>query len=249
MSTLKPLIVIVGPTASGKSKWAEKLAQKFNGELISADSRQIYKKMDIGTNKSPAHLIDIVEPGEDFSVAQYQKLCVRKIKEIHKKNKLPILVGGTGLYVQSITDNLQFPKVKPNKKLRKKLSKSLPRREIRELEILLAGATPGAKGPILFNILQIGILIDREKLYKRINKRVDEMIDQGLMEEREKIKNPPKTIGYFENNIDKIKTNTRRYARRQMTWFKRDKRINWCEKYSQAQKLAKEFLLKSSLQY
>lgn len=242
----KSIVVIVGPTASGKSKWAEKLAQEFNGEIISADSRQIYKGMDIGTNKSPAHLIDIINPGDDFSVVQYQKLCLKKIKEIYKRNKLPILVGGTGLYVQSITDNLQFPKAKPNKKLRKKLEKKLERKEIRKLEVMLAGASPGAKGPDLFNILQIGILVNKDNLYKRINKRVDEMIELGLLEEREKIKNLPKTIGYFENNIDKIKTNTRRYARRQMTWFKRDKRIKWVKTYSQAKKLIKEFLLKSS---
>lgn len=242
----KSIVVIVGATASGKSKWAEKLADEFNGELIAADSRQIYKGMDIGTNKSPAHLIDIINPGEDFSVVQYQKLCVKKIKEIHKKSKLPILVGGTGLYVQSITDNLQFPKARPNKKLRKKLEQKLDRRAIRKLEIMLAGANPGAKGPKLFNILQIGIDIDRKELDKRINKRVDEMIKQGLLEERAKIKNPPKTIGYFEETPEKIKTNTRRYAKRQISWFKRDKRIRWVKKYSEAEVLVKEFLLKSA---
>lgn len=241
-----PLVVIVGPTGSGKSKWAEKLTKEFSGEIISADSRQIYQGMDIGTNKSPSYLIDIIEPGQDFSVAQYQKLCIKKIREIHKRNKLPILVGGTGLYVQSITDNLQFPKAKPNKKLRKKLAKKLNRREIRRLEIMLAGADPGAKGPALFNILQIGVEIDKNKLYQRINKRVDEMIEMGLMDEREKLKNIPRTIGYFEDTPDKIKTNTRRYARKQMAWFKRDKRIKWVKKYSEAEVLVKEFLLKSS---
>ena len=237
--------MILGPTASGKSRWAKKLAARFNAELIAADSRQIYRGMDIGTNKSPAHLVDIANPGDYFSVEDYQKLALRIIKKIHSKNKLPIIVGGTGLYIQSLVDNLRFPQAQPNTALRKKLQGKLNQREIRKLEIILSGSNLGTKGRPLFNILQIGIKIDREKLYRRIDRRVDQMISEGLLEERRKLgKNLPKTIGYFESSAEKIKTNTRRYSRRQMTWFKRDQRIKWCEKYSEAEKLVKEFLSK-----
>lgn len=119
----KKLIVILGPTASGKTKIAEKLTQEFNSEIINADSRQIYIGMDIGTNKSPAHLVDIADPGQEFTVAQYKKLAIKIIKETQNKGNLPFLVGGTGLYIQAVVDNLQIPKIKPNQLLRKKLEK------------------------------------------------------------------------------------------------------------------------------
>ncbi|MBU1255322.1 tRNA (adenosine(37)-N6)-dimethylallyltransferase MiaA, partial [Patescibacteria group bacterium] len=126
---LKKLIIILGPTASGKSDLAIKLAKEFNGEIISADSRQIYKEMDIGTAKVtkkemdniPHYLINIINPNQEFTLAQYKKLAVKTIKDIQKRNKLPFLVGGTGLYIQSIVDNLQIPEVVPDKKLRDKL--------------------------------------------------------------------------------------------------------------------------------
>jgi tRNA dimethylallyltransferase len=128
---LLPLIVILGPTASGKSNLAIKLAKKFNGEIISADSRQIYQEMDIGTAKItkeemsgiPHYLIDIVKPDQEFTLAQYKKLAVKIIKDVQKRGKLPFLVGGTGLYIQAVVDNLEIPQVKPNKKLRNKLEK------------------------------------------------------------------------------------------------------------------------------
>ena len=122
---MNKLIVILGPTASGKTRIAEKLAQEFNSEIVSADSRQIYRGMDIGTNKSPAYLVDIADPGQEFTAAQYKELAIKTIKEIQKKDKLPILVGGTGLYIQAIVDNLKIPKVKPNPQLRQKLEKEL----------------------------------------------------------------------------------------------------------------------------
>jgi len=125
------LIVILGPTASGKSNMSIKLAKKFNGEIISADSRQIYKEMNIGTAKIkkkemeiiPHHLIDIIKPNEEFTLADFKEKVVKIIKDIQKRNKIPFLVGGTGLYIQVIVDNLQIPKVKPDKKLRFKLEK------------------------------------------------------------------------------------------------------------------------------
>lgn len=272
----KKLLVILGPTASGKSSIAEKLARKFNGELINADSRQVYKGMDIGTNKSQAHLINIVEPSQEFSLANYKKLALACIQDIHKKNKLPILIGGTGLYIQAIIDNLEIPKIKPNKILRAKLEnkscedlfnmlKKLDlqaseaidsknkRRLIRAIEVCLSGQkfSQKLKGKKLFNSLQIGISVPREKLIKKINARVDNMIEQGLEQEVKSLgKNIPETIGYQEfyqeKNLSKIinliKLHTRQYAKRQLTWFKRDKRIKWVENYEEARKLVKKFL-------
>ena len=130
---LHPLVVILGPTASGKSDMAVALAKKFNGEIISADSRQIYKERDIGTakitkkemKKIPHHLIDIIYPNQKFTLADYKKLAVKAIKKIHQKGKLPFLVGGTGLYIQAVVDNLSIPAVPPNKSLRERLEYSL----------------------------------------------------------------------------------------------------------------------------
>ena len=119
------LIVILGPTASGKTDLAIKLAKKFNGQIISADSRQIYKEMDIGTNKPknyPHYLIDIVRPNQDFNVSLYKKKAIKQIKQVQKEH-LPFLVGGTGLYISSIANNIDFPKVPPNKQLRRRLEK------------------------------------------------------------------------------------------------------------------------------
>jgi tRNA dimethylallyltransferase len=129
---LPKLVVILGPTASGKTDLAIKLAKKFNGEIICADSRQVYKEMNIGTakptekeiKKIPHHLIDIIFPNQEFSVAIYKKMAIKAIKDIQKRKKLPFLVGGTGLYIQSIVDNIDFPKVKPQKKLEKNLRKN-----------------------------------------------------------------------------------------------------------------------------
>jgi len=300
---MKPkLIVILGPTASGKTDWAIKLAEKFGGEIISVDSRQIYRGMDIGTAKvfdkedSPHHLIDIVNPEEEFTVAQYKKLAKDLIKDINQRRKLPFLVGGTGLYIQAVIDNFEIPKVLPSQALRKKLEeKSIEelfgdlerldprtaetidsknkRRLIRALEVkILSGVSfVSAKkiGEPIFDILQIGIEISRERLCKRIDKRVEEQIDQGLESEvkniydelskripEEKIWQLPSMSGicyqefkkYFEDKIDLaeviklIKLHNRQYARRQMTWFKRDKRIHWLEKIEEADELIKEFL-------
>jgi tRNA dimethylallyltransferase len=275
---LKPLIVVLGPTGSGKSPMAEQLAEEFNGELISADSRQIYKGMDIGTNKSEAYLTDLINPGEDFSVAQYKELALKTIKEIHNRNNLPILIGGTGLYIQAVVDNLFIPKVKAHPALRAKLTKSTPeelfqklkvldpeeartiqkdnkRRLIRAIEVCLAGHkfSNRNKGKPLFEILQIGIEMNRGQLYQRIDKRVEAMFQDGLEEEVASLSdNLPDTIGYEEfklklgtrKTISLIQKHTRRYARRQIGWFKRDERIEWVKDYKQARKLTKDFLSK-----
>ncbi len=297
MSILKPLVVILGPTASGKTEMGFKLAKKYNGEIINADSRQIYREMDIGTGKTdiqysifniPIHLINIKNPNQKFSLSQYKKLTIKTIKDIHKRGKVPILVGGTGLYISAIVDNLEIPKAAPNKKIRQKLEKHTDeylfnklkkidlksaktigennkRKLIRALEVCEITGKPFSsqqiKGEPLFNILQIGIKIDREKLYKKIDERVDEMIRIGLIKETKKLSKkysfdlPAMSgIGYFEigqylknkitldDAVQKIKYRTHQYARRQMTWFKRDERIEWVENYRETERLINNFI-------
>jgi tRNA dimethylallyltransferase len=296
MPRLSPLIVILGPTASGKSELAIKLAKKFNGEIVSADSRQIYQEMDIGTakitkkemNDIPHYLIDIIKPNQEFTLAQYKKQAIRIIKDINKRGKLPFLVGGTGLYIQAIVDNLKIPEVKPDKKLRAKLEKQKTeelfkqlkkidpqsaqfidsnnkRRIIRALEVCFitkkSFSQQRKKGQPLFDILQIGLKPDGKTLEKRINQRVEKMFQAGLANEVKKLlaKYPPELpsmsgIGYQETirylqkkiNLDQtkelIKQRTHQYARRQMTWFKRDKRIKWIKGQKEAEKLIKDFL-------
>lgn len=288
------LIVILGPTASGKSELALNLAQKFNGYIISADSRQIYRGMDIGTAKLTTdqrqviehRMIDIVDPNEDFTLAQYQKRVFSILKK--RKNKLPFLVGGTGLYIKAIVDNLDIPKGGPDKVLRKKLEKKATwelfqelvkldvetarmidphnkRRLIRAIEVC---RTTGNKFSAQLNkrkpqvlALQIGIKIPRDKLYLKINQRVEEMIKQGLMAEAKNLgekygwSTPSlsaigyKQIGFYfqgkitlKEAIELIKKNSRNYARRQMTWFNKDKRIRWVENQKEAKDLIKEFI-------
>ena len=303
------LIVILGPTASGKTGMAIKLAKKFNGEIVNADSRQIYREMDIGTNKIdignwkleigknniqypisniPIHLIDIINPNQKFSLSQYKKLAINKIREIQTRNKTPFLVGGTGLYISSVVDNLEIPKAPPNNKIREKLEKlnseelfkklkkidlksaeiigeNNKRKLIRALEVYKITGKPfsaqQAKGEPLFKTLQIGIRIDREKLYKKIDQRVDKMIKIGLIEEVKKLAEkysfalPAMSgIGYQEISLylqnkttleeatQRMKFRTHQYARRQMTWFRRDERIEWVENYEKAEKLVEKFL-------
>lgn len=288
------LIVILGPTASGKTSLAIKLAKEFNGEIISADSRQVYRGMDIGTDKIiaseiPHYLIDVVNPDEKFTLAQYKQLAVKKIKDVQKRGKIPFLVGGTGLYIQAVVDNLQIPKTKPDKRIRNKLEKMTnhelfkkfkkldpvgaisidannKRRLVRALEICLITKKPFSqqrkKGKPLFDVLQIGIKPDKEKLEKKINQRADKMLKAGLIEEIKKLIKKyglglismdsigyQEIIPYLQNKItlkqaeELIKIHTRQYAKRQMTWFKRDKRIQWIENYSQAKELIRDFLL------
>ncbi len=306
---LPKLIVILGPTASGKTTWGLELAKNFNGEIISADSRQIYKKMNIGTAKTegewrrdglrkiyyvedlPHHLIDFLDPGKSFSVSDFRDKAVKYAKIANKNGKLPVVVGGTGLYIHSLVDNLKIPHLAPNRKLRKSLqdksnedlmkllnaldSKTAKavdpkntRRIIRALEVCILSGTPFSeqqiKGEPIFDVLQIGIDVPREVLCERINKRVDEMMKLGLLKEVENLvkqKYGWKTSsmsgigysqfkGYFdgEYDLDKatelLKRDTRRYSKRQMTWFKRDKRIKWCKDYSEAERLVGEFLEK-----
>ena len=297
---LPKLIVVVGPTASGKSALAIKIAKKFNGEIVSADSRQIYRGMNIGTAKPtkkeiiaiPHHLIDIKNPNENYTVAEYKRDAIKTINKILKKKKLPILVGGTGLYIKAILDNLNIPEVAPDMKLRGKLEKKIkkyglkylfeklikidpeaayivdqnnPRRIIRALEIAIKTkkqfSSQRKTGKPIFDFLEIGIEWPKNTLNERINKRVDLMIKEGLIGEVENLikKYGQKhqsfdAIGYreiieylnkkssLETAIDLIKNKTRRYAKRQITWFKKDKRINWIKNQKRVEKLVKKFL-------
>jgi len=306
----KKLIVILGPTASGKSELALYLAKKFNGYIISADSRQIYKYMDIGTAKPcqaqsakrkaqnyiniediPHYMIDIINPDQEFTVADYQKQVYSILNSRFKvqDSKLPFLVGGTGLYISSIIDGLKIPRVPPDKTLRKKLNKfsvqklflklkdldpklaktidkKNKRRLIRALEVCIKTGRPMSaqikKELSSFDILKIGIKLPKKELHKQIDKRVDQMIKKGLVEEVKKLHQKGygwslpsmsglgyKEIGLYlqgkislNEAIKLIKLHTRQYAKRQMTWFKRDRRIKWVENKKEAEKLTKEFL-------
>jgi tRNA dimethylallyltransferase len=281
------MIAIVGPTAVGKSELALHLAQYFPIEIISADSRQVYRYMDIGTNKpSPAeresvthHLIDVVEPDQDFSLATYHQLTIEALKAIKQKSKLPLLVGGSGLYVWSLVEGWKIPQVPPDKKRRNqlearaeqegsqnlyqelrdidpvaaaKINPSNVRRIIRALEIYHAtGQRPSQlqrKEVPDFPILLIGLTRERSELYRRIDWRVDKMIQMGLIEEVEQLLKKGyslslpsmsgigyKQIGQFLQGemtlpqaIDKIKYETHQLARRQYAWFRLgDSRIHW----------------------
>ena len=305
---LPKIVVILGPTASGKTDLGIFLAKKFKGEIISADSRQIYKKMSIGTDKPkgqwsgngepaymvedvPHYMMDIVDPGKPFTLADYQKQTVVHIKDILKRKKLPIIVGGTGLYIWAIVDNLDIPKMAPNKKLRdsfeeKKIDElilmlkkmdpesansidlSNPRRVVRALEVFINTGESFVKQRLksapLFDALQIGLAWPREIINERINVRCDHHVSSGLVDEVKSLANQNygwnlpsmSSIGYrqigaylrgemsLEEAIIIFKRDTRRYAKKQMTWFKRDKRIVWVEKgrISEAEEAVKFFL-------
>ncbi len=216
----KKLIVILGPTASGKTNLSIKLSKKFRGEVVSADSRQVYKGMDIGTGKItkkemrdiPHYLLDVVSPKKRFSVLQYQKLALKAIKKIQKKNKVPFLAGGTGFYIQAVVDGIVIPKVKPDWKLRAKLEKKStkelflmlkkldsrraknidknnPRRLIRALEIVIKSKRPVPplkKNKPQFEVLMIGV--KRENLKERIRKRLLKRLKIGMVEEVKKLR-------------------------------------------------------------
>lgn len=228
----KPLIAIIGPTASGKTALSVQIAKAFEGEVISADSRQVYKYMDIGTAKIspqeqkgvPHHLLDILEPDQEFTLADFKRLALKAIEAIHRRHHVPIIIGGTGLYLNAILENYQIPQVPPNYELRQQLAQYYEeqgaealhhmlqekdaqtaarihpnnvRYVIRALEINLAGGMPkrDQKGEQLFHIFTIGIEWPRDVLYERINQRVDEQMAQGLL-------NEVKTLlmkGYREN--------------------------------------------------
>ncbi len=281
------VVAIIGPTASGKTALSIELATLLDGEIINGDAMQVYKRLDIGTAKItegemqgiPHHLLDIKEPTENFSVAEYQQLVRAKIKEITSRGKLPIIVGGTGLYVQSVLYDFHFTKDEIDEEARNtyytELEKIGPeamharlaaldpktaetihpnntRRVIRALEMVELSGTSKAneehnRGDVpLYHHLILGLDLDREKLYERINLRVDIMMEKGLLEEAKALYDEGihdtqavKAIGYkelfayfdgrstLEEAIEAIKQNSRRYAKRQLTYFRNKMDVKW----------------------
>jgi tRNA dimethylallyltransferase len=281
------VLAIVGPTASGKTPVSLLLAERLNGEIVSADSRQIYKYLDIGTAKpTPAdrarvkhHFIDILELGEEYSAGQFGQEARRVIERMFQRGKLPILVGGSGLYVKAVVDGLfEGPGRDPD--VRSRLSEQMgregvgsllealrkvdpsavanmtevkPRRLIRALEVYAITGKPISEFHAeqetkpKFKAVQVGLDWKRAELYDRINERVDRMIAGGLVDEVKRLRargynrhlNALNTVGYkevfdylegscsLEDAVRLIKQNTRRYAKRQLTWFRADRRIRW----------------------
>ncbi len=277
---MKPkLIVICGPTATGKSDLAVEVARKFNGEIISADSRQVYKSLDIGSGKItkretrgvPHHLLDVANPKKVFTVADFQKLGTEAIEKILKNGKVPIICGGTGFYIDALINNLAFPDVKPNLELRlrikdyspEKLYKMLLRldpkrakeidknnkvRQIRAIEIAKAiGKVPKIKAEKKYNCLYIGLSLPNDILKEKIISRLEKRIKLGMIAEvRDLHKNglswkrleslglEYRYVAQFlkeeinrKEMIQKLQTEIWRYAKRQMTWFRRNKEIWW----------------------
>ena len=284
------VIVICGPTASGKTALSIELAKKIDGEIVSCDSMQIYKEMDIGTAKPTIeemqgikhYMIGIISPNERYSVADYKKDAKRAIKEILEKGKVPIVVGGTGLYIDSLIYEIEYQDIEFDKEYREHLEKEVKEKGLEELYNVAKEIDPEAIEKIskndkkrILRILEIyhatgenkteqerksrqkeveydykvyALNMDREKLYDRINKRVDKMIEDGLIQEVEKIYKKyndfptamqglgyKEVVEYLEGKllkeemIEKIKQETRRYAKRQLTWFRKNKETIWLD--------------------
>lgn len=281
---MEKVLVIVGPTAVGKTALSVELAKKFNGEIISGDSLQIYKKLDIGTAKIstsemsgiPHHLIDVIEPTDNYSVADFQKAGRQLITEITERGHLPIIAGGTGLYIQSLLYDYQlgakeevvFEVRKKYEELAEKIGKKQlweylkekdplaaekihwnnQRKVIRALEVFEVTGysimTPKEKPQCLYEYCMIGLDTDRKLLYQRIDQRVDQMIAAGLVDEARFVYSlgeiqASQGIGYkelypyfkgeitLEEAVEQIKQNSRRYAKRQLTWFRNRLKAQW----------------------
>ena len=302
------LIVVAGPTASGKTRLAIDIAKSVNGEIVNADSMQIYKYMNIGSAKptleeqseAKHHLIDFLEPDEEFSVANYTELAHKVIAEISSRGKVPIMCGGTGLYINSVVNDITFGEIETDYKLREELNELAKqhgsqylldilkefdpvsaqrlhpgnlRRIVRAIEFYRTTGIPISEHQEMtkqkesrYEPLMLCVKWDREVLYDRINKRVDIMLNDGLLDEVKRLMemgytkelNSMKGIGYkeiidyFEGNmsledtVNLIKQSSRRYAKRQLTWFRRDKRIHWLDAnedfLAEGIQLCKEFI-------
>lgn len=287
MTARLPLLVITGPTATGKSAVAVEVALRVGGEVISADSMMVYRGMDIGTAKPtpaerkgvPHHLIDVVDPEEDFSVAAFQALAREHIWEINARGRLPILTGGTGLYIRAVVEGFRFAGG-VNRELRRRLAEEARRfgslylherlqavdpetaarihphnvkRVIRALEVFYQTGKPISAAATAvapqYNALVFGLYLEREELYRRIEARVDAMLAAGLVDEVKRLlaRGVPReatamqALGYkeiaaylkgevtFEEAVRLLKRNTRRFAKRQFTWFKREEGIRWLD--------------------
>lgn len=289
---MKDLFILAGPTAVGKTDISIKLAKRLNGEIISADSMQIYKYMNIGSakvtkeemNNIPHYLIDEIEPSASFNVSEYKKIAEKTIDCISAKEKLPMMVGGTGLYINSLIYNYEFTEASTDYEYRSYLQNMAEvkgneyvhsllkevdidsfnrlypndlKRVIRALEVFkLTGKTIGEFNSenniydIPYNVYYFVLTMDRQNLYERINRRVDIMFEKGLIEEVKSLKDmgytsemqSMKGIGYKEvlyyldhkisldEAIGSIKQGSRNYAKRQLTWFRKDKRVIWIDK-------------------
>ena len=281
------ILVLAGPTAVGKTELSIRLAKALNGEIVSTDSMQIYKGMDIGSAKITEeemqgvkhHMLDVVEPDKAFSVADYKEMAEKAIKDILSRGKLPILTGGTGLYINALTCNMNFTESEKDDEYRNQLNKLMDeegpeyvhnmlkeidpisyeaihpnnrKRVIRALEVYKLTGKPFSSynaGDDLYkskyDVYYYVLNMDRAKLYERINKRVDLMLENGLVNEAKDVLSSKlsftsiKAIGYKEllpyfngektldECVEKLKMETRRYAKRQITWFKRDLDIDW----------------------
>lgn len=287
---MEKIIGVVGPTASGKTAFAIRLAKARGGEVVSCDSMQIYRHMDIGTAKPtpeemegiPHHMLDVAEPDEPYSVARYVQEARRVIAQIHERGRLPILCGGTGLYFDSLIQNIQFSEMPADPAYRDTLFEMAKEKGAEAVYALLKDIDPAAaaathpnnlkrviraleiwhatgktkteldlqsQGAPLYDAEVYGMAVPRAQLYERINQRVDRMIQDGLIDEVRRLlemgvpreATAMQAIGYKElvayldgacdlaAAVEKIKQESRRYAKRQMTWFRRNKAIQWIE--------------------
>lgn len=285
---MNKIIALAGPTAMGKTKFAIKLADEFDGEIVSCDSMQLYKYMDIGSAKPTPeemeqarhHLVDMIDPREEFSVAEYQRLAKQAISDIFSRGKLPVISGGTGLYLNSLLYDMDFSAAPQDQAYRQELAEIAEKQGNDVLHSMLAEQDPQAAAAIHpnnrkkviralerlregegrvrpfsgiknetkdYDVLLIGLTRERAELYDRINRRVDILVEQGLFDEVEKLRDmgltaeniSMKGIGYKEildcfsgkysrdETIDTIKKNTRHYAKKQLTWFRRYDKMNW----------------------
>ena len=288
----KPLIILTGPTAVGKTKLSIALAKAVNGEIISADSMQVYKHMDIGTAKImpeemdgvPHHLVDVLSPMEDFNIVLFQQMAKKAMEEIYAKGRIPVLVGGTGFYIQAVLYDIDFTESEEDSPYREELWELARTKGEAVLHDMLKECDPKAAEEIHMNnvkrviralefykttgmkisehneeqrakespyeFLYLVLNQDRAVLYERIEKRIDIMVEQGLIEEVQKLKDmgchkdmvSMKGLGYkeilaylngetsLEEAIEILKRDTRRFAKRQLTWFRREKEPVWIDK-------------------